>query len=366
LFVTDATLVGQAGKLTENTYSTGNKSRGKCKRKKKRGQRYHKYKHARRSCHSFTFGVLITPSGYRIPVQIPHYTKEYCESHGVTHRTTAEAAAAMIESLEVPANAEVYVVGDTAYDAAVVQEACVRRNFFWITPANAERVYEGPAGQRPKLRDRLKNMSRVPSQRIRMRPSEGKFAEHRRLSRWRVGPKAKPRTYCVYQETAEVRSVGRVKLVFSTTKENLQQAKPDELKILMTNAMHLSAKTVVDIYSCRWQIELFFKEIKSRLGFDQYRFQRFEAVCGWVQLALTTVLLLETTRAEKLTSRQLSKKEKEWWRVQRLHGLCEALIQETEERELEFVKNRLKTKGGISKLKRLLQNGSPRQFRAAA
>src|SRR5262245_27122279 len=81
LFVIDATLVGQAGKTTENTYSTGDKSRGK----RTKGKRYHKYKHARRSCHSFTFGVLTTPSGYRIPVQIPHYTKEYCESHGVTH-----------------------------------------------------------------------------------------------------------------------------------------------------------------------------------------------------------------------------------------------------------------------------------------
>lgn len=362
VFLIDATLVGQAGQKTENTYSTGNKSRGK----RKRGKRFHKYKHARRSCHSFTLGLLITPSGYRIPVQIPHYTEEYCAAHGITHLTTAEAAAAMIEALETPQGAEVYVVGDTAYDAAVVQAACAKREFSWIFPANPERVYEGPKGQRPKVRDRLKSLSQVSPQTLRMRASEGMFAEHRRVSRWRVGPKIKPRVYRVYQETTEVRSVGRVKLLFSTTKEDLFAAKPNELKILMTNALHLSVRVLVDLYSCRWQIELFFKELKSRLGFDQYRLRKFEAVRGWVELALTTVLLLETWRAEQMAKRHLSQEEKEWWRVQRLHGLCEAFIQDTEANELRFIQERLETKGGIVKLKRLLRNGSPKEFRRAA
>jgi hypothetical protein len=368
VFVVDATLVGQAGQKTENTYSTGDKARGR-----RKGRRRHKYKHARRSCHSFTFGLLLTPSGYRIPMQIPHYTQEYCHAHGVPHRTTAEAAAAMIETLETPAGAEVYVIGDTAYDAAVVQAACARRGFLWVFPANPERVYEGPKGQRPKVRDRLKSQqlqgtskSPLKPQKLRMRASEGEFAEHRRVSRWRVGPKTRRRTYAVLQETAEVRSVGRVKLVFSTTKDHLQEAPPNELKILMTNAVHLSVRRVVDLYSCRWQIELFFKELKSRLGFDQYRLQRFEAVRGWVELALTTVLLLETWRAEQLANRRLSRQERDWWRVQRLHGLCEALIQETEAKELKFFAQRLQTHGGIGKLKRLLSHGSPKACRPAA
>ena len=37
--------------------------------------------------HSFTFGLLITPSGIRIPMQIPHRTKEYCAEHGYEHLT---------------------------------------------------------------------------------------------------------------------------------------------------------------------------------------------------------------------------------------------------------------------------------------
>ena len=88
VFIIDATLCGQVGEKTENTYSTGNR-----KRRPQKGRRYGKHKHARRSCHSFTFGLLITPSGYRIPFQIPHYTKEYCEQKGLAHRTTAQVAA---------------------------------------------------------------------------------------------------------------------------------------------------------------------------------------------------------------------------------------------------------------------------------
>ena len=94
LFLIDATLVSQAGQKTQNTYSTGNR-----KRRPQKGRRYGKKKIVRKKCHSFTFGLLITPSGYRIPFQIPHYTEEYCQEHGIEHRTTAQAAAEMIRGL---------------------------------------------------------------------------------------------------------------------------------------------------------------------------------------------------------------------------------------------------------------------------
>jgi hypothetical protein len=94
-------------------------------------------------------GLLLTPSGLRIPFQIPHYTTEYCEQQQLVHRTTAEAAAEMIRQLPLPPEAQVTVLGDTAYDAQVVQQACGERGYIWIVPANPERVYAGAAGRRP-------------------------------------------------------------------------------------------------------------------------------------------------------------------------------------------------------------------------
>lgn len=360
LFLIDATLVSQAGKKTQNTYSTGNRGRRQAK-----GRRYNKKKVVFKKCHSFTFGLLLTPSGMRIPLQVPHYTLEYCAQHGLTHRTTAEAAADMIRALPLPPAAEVVVIGDTAYDAEVIRDACDARGYVWIFPANPERVYEGPRGRRPQLRSRLKDWQRLSLSTIRLRASTGKYAEYRRLSRWRVGPKMKPRVYYAYQEIREVRSVGRVQLVFSTMNPKLSKATPDDVKILMTNARNLSVRDVIELYSVRWQIELFFKELKSTLGFSQYSFQSFRAVQAWVEIAITTVLFLEQWRAERMRDRRLSKTDRVWWEHQRLHGLCAAYRQECSGRELKFMADRLKTYGGTAKLKRLLTQALPAEYRIA-
>lgn len=361
LFLIDATLVSQAGKKTKNTYSTGNRGRNPAK-----GRRYNKRKVVYKKVHSFTFGLLITPSGMRIPFEIPHYTKEYCQEHGIEHRTTAESAADMIRSLPLPPNAEVIVLGDTAYDAEVVREACNEKGYIWIFPANPERVYEGPTGHRPKLRSRLKDWTSLSLKTIRLRASTGKYADYRRLSKWRVGPKQKPRVYYAYQEKLDVRSVGYVQLVFSTMKPDLQTATPDDVKILMTNATDLSVSEVIELYSLRWQIELFFKELKSTLGFAQYSFQDFNAVKAWVNMAITTVLFLEHERIKRVQDSRLSKETRRWWEAQRLHGLCHAYRQECAGRELKYLSDRLKTSGGIAKLKRLLANAIPTEYRTVA
>ena len=251
------------------------------------------------------------------------------------------------------------------YDAKIVQQACRERGYLWIVPANPERVYEGPQGHRPQVRTRLKDWTSLSLTTIRLHMSTGKYADYRRLSPWRVGPKQKPRVYYTHQERANVRRVGDVQLVFSTTKQHLSKATPDDVKILMTNALRMSAREVVELYSLRWQIELFFKELKSTLGFAQYRFQNFDAVRAWAEITRTTVLFLEQHRAQRLADRRLSEEKRKWWTAQRLHGLCHAFRQECAGRELKYLSDRLKTAGGIEKLKRQLQAAIPKEFRHA-
>jgi len=361
IFIVDATLVSQAGLKTQNTYSTGNRGRHPAQ-----GRRYNKRKIVYKKVHSFTFGLLITPSGIRIPMQTPHYTQEYCQAHGLKHRTTAEAAAEMIRTLPLPPEAQVVVIGDTAYESQVVREACEQRGYLWIFPANAERVYQGPRGQRPKLRARLKDWSQLPHKTIRLRASSGRYAQQRRLSRWRIGPKTKTRVYYAYQEKREVRNVGRVQLVFSTTKPNLVQATADDVKILLTNALQMPVTEVLELYSLRWQIELFFKELKSTLGFAQYRFQDFRATRAWVEMAITTVLFLEYERIRHLQDRRLSQETRRWWEMQRLHGLCHAYRQQCAAAELRYLADRLQTASGITRLKRQLSAAVPPEYRAAS
>ena len=356
----DATLCSQQGKKTKNTHSTGNRTR-----RPRKGRRYGQYKHTRRTCHSYTMGLLITPSGIRLPFCRPYRTREYCKQKGLEHRTTAEAAADLIRELPLPEGARVVVLGDTAYDAQVVREACQEQGYTWIFPCNPERVLAG-VKPRPKVRSLLKDLSLGSFKPIRLMPGQGPYVAYRRLSAHRMGPKAKPRTYYVRQERREVHSVGRVQLVFSTMKPKLKQATCDDVKILMTNDLRLTAREVVELYALRWQIELFFKELKSTLGFHQYQFRDFERAEAWVELALATVLYLEWHRATQLARRDLTDEEKRWWQAQRTHGLCQAVRQASQAAEMQYLAERLETPGGIRKMKRLIRNSFPKEYRLAA
>ena len=189
LFVSpvDATLVSQAGQEAEDTYSTGDR-----KRRPREGRRYGKNKHAVKDCHSFTMGLLITPSGIRIPFCKPYHTREYCEAKGLAHRTTAEAAADLIRELPLPEGARVAVPGDTAYDSEDVHEACRDRGYSWVVPCNPERVLAGPRGKRPKVRSLLEDRPRWSRQAIRLAPGQGPYAVYRRLSPIGSGRKRDP------------------------------------------------------------------------------------------------------------------------------------------------------------------------------
>jgi hypothetical protein len=357
----DATTCTQQGTRTENTYSTANR-----KRRPKKGRRYGKNKHAPKRGHSFTFALLIAPNGTRIPWQCPHYTREYCETHDVQSRTTAELVADLIREIPLPKGADVVVLADTAYDAKVVQAACAERSYTWIVPSNPERRLAGPKGKRPLVRSLLQSWSEYALKTVKFAPQQGRYAAYRRLSSSRSRLTNKPRTFYVHSEKREVQSVGQVQLVFSTTEPQLQKATPDDVKILMTNDLRLRPAEVVELYTLRWQIELFFKELKSTLGMDQYRFRQFAAIEGWVELAVLTMLYLEEHRLLQLSQRKPADADYNWWYRQRTHGLCQKIRLHSQQADLEFIADRLETDGGTRKLKRLIAQSIPREFRGVA
>lgn len=60
-----------------------------------------------------------------------------------------------------------------------------------------------------------------------------------------------------------------------------------------------------------------------------------------------------------------SDERRRWWESQRLHGLGSVFRQDCAGRELKYLSDRLKTSGGIEKLKCLLANEIPTEDRAA-
>ena len=91
------------------------------------------------------------------------------------------------------------VLGDTAFDAEAIRTACEERKFSWIVPINPERVL---AGEKP--RPKVSSLSEAPTADqmvcLKVHPGKGKYVDYRRISRYRIGPKFKPRTYYVHEE----------------------------------------------------------------------------------------------------------------------------------------------------------------------
>ena len=64
----------------------------------------------------------------------------------------------------------------------------------------------------------------------------------------------------------------------------------------ITNAMHLSAQTIADVYKERWQIELFFKWVKQNLKIKTFLGTSANAVMTQVWVALCLYLILAFLR----------------------------------------------------------------------
>jgi DDE family transposase len=359
LFLIDQTLCSQQGDKTQNTYSSGNR-----RRRPRKGVRYNNYKHARKRCHCFVMGLLLTPAGTRIPFRRCYYTKEYCAQKGLDYRKQTEVAADLIRELPLPAGADVVVLGDTAFDADVIRRACGERGYSWVVPMNPERVLAGRK-PRPKVRSLADGLQAGQFKAIRLNPNHGPYVAMRRRSAYRVGPRAKPRVYYAHAETREVHSVGRVRLVFSTREQPQAGDRPEVQKVLMSNNLTFGAAELVELYDLRWQIELFFKELKGTLGFDQYRFRRFEPVEGWLELTLVTFLYLEWHRARQLARSRLPAAAKQRWRYQRTYGLCVAIRRHSEASDLRYLARALRTAGGIRRLRRTLDQAIPAEYRTA-
>jgi hypothetical protein len=66
--------------------------------------------------------------------------------------------------------------------------------------------------------------------------------------------------------------------------------------VFLTNSFDLSARTIADLYRCRWQVELFFKWIKQHLRIKAFYGTSENAVKTQVWIAVTVYLLVAIVR----------------------------------------------------------------------
>jgi hypothetical protein len=360
VLVIDSTQHSQQGQHTQNTYSTGNKQ----PRPKKATR--HQKKHQRRGGHLFVFALLLTPNGLRIPYWLPFYTKQHCQLFERQHRTQADLAAQLIDTIALPEGTPVVVVGDTAFEAKQVRQACAKRNWSWVVPLNPERRLAGQK-PRPMVRSLYGQLHASDFHRVSFRLDEGELAALARVSPSRSKSKKHQRTYWVHHRIAAIHNVGEVAVLFSTqTDPTAGEVKVQ--KVLISNAVQASTETLLRWYSLRWQIELFFREMKSALGMCQYKLGTgpFRRVEGWVHLSVLAFCYLEWYRHQR--QQTASGKDKPFWQRLRTAGLKEKVRQHVQHADIEALLRLAQTDDGQQHLTELLDrlyaNDAPATFAA--
>src|SRR5580693_9840191 len=344
VLVIDSTYHGQQGKNTQNTIATGNK-----KKRPTQSNRKQK-KHNRHSGHCFVFALLLTPNGIRIPYWLPYFTEPYCQFFGLKHLSQASLAAQLIDNLPLPQGSRVVVVGDTAFEAKQIRQACARRSWQWVVPLNPERVLQVQT-PRPKVRSLYGQLSSNDFAKVSFRLDQGDLAFMARVSPSRSQAKKHERTYWVHHRTAAVHNVGEVALLFSRQ----TQPTPGDVtvqKVLISNAVEATTEELLRWYSLRWQIEQFFREMKSELGMCQYKLGYFPRVQGWVNLAVVAFCYLEWTRWHK--EQDAKGKDKPFWQRLRTAGLKEKIRQQVQRAEIESLLRLAADKVGRKCLQTLL------------
>jgi hypothetical protein len=362
LFILDQTTHTTLGLLAQNTYSCRNTNKRKTNSKRRQKKTPPKLNHV------FVFGLLVSPqTGTRIPCVRPYYTKEYCQQTAAKGKpapafaTQADIAADLIRRLRVPSGGRVLVLGDTAFEAKQVRAACRERGFDWITPANPERVLAGKKG-RKRLTTVSETFTSESMTRIELCPGLSEWWRHQRGSKDRAWRGKYARRYWARTETLDVHNIGEVRAVFSTTVQPQTGQKVRVQKILLTNLLHWEVQRVVSAYSVRWQVELFFKEMKSELGLGNYRVRDFKEVEGWVQACCVAFCYLEYYRLRRLEQAQ----KKEWWFRQRTKGLQTQVLLDIEQADLEEVASQMETEQGRRRLLDRLRKAAPLERRRPA
>lgn len=288
----------------------------------------------------WVMGLLITDRGIRIPLpRKSYYTKEYARKHGLKYRSQIDIVVEMLTHLNVPKGVRVILLADSFFESKKMDTICQRRNFTYITPVDSHRCLGNKTGKNNGQRV-VSLFDELPPRaftKITLNHSNEQFASFRRDS----GHRRKV-IYYAYKKALSIANLGQRSVVFSKKLKIEGRKRSYSNKALLTNNTQLTAPQIIELYELRWEIELFFKELKSYLHFADYNFEDFKAAERWVDLVLIAFLLLEYVRLQKLTLLKSSKKKNLLLQA-RTPQMIEVVRADVNLENLNYLKTALKT-----------------------
>jgi SRSO17 transposase len=307
--------------------------------------------------HSFVMGLLITDTGVRIPVpRKSYYTRAYCRKHRKKYKSQQALAALMIQELRMPEDVELIVIADEYFEGTLLWNVCGELGHTWIVPVDSRRCFANERGRCVKktLHARGKALPRTAYRETVLARGKEDTASFRRYWTRRANPKEK-RRFRVAHEVREVASLGTALVVYSW-KNPVYRPRRDErgetFKVLVTNAVSLTGEEVVEWYDVRWQIELYFRELKCYLGLCDYAGQDFQAFERHVDLVMIAFASQEWRRMI-LLKQTPSPKFEGHLKMARIPFMQTLLEEEAERNDLEYFEKCLKTKEGRTELRYL-------------
>jgi hypothetical protein len=298
--------------------------------------------HPSTKAHMFLMGILIAPDGTRYPLPaLPYYTKEYCKKNQRKFLTQVELAAQMIREAPIPTGVQKLVVlADEYYEGATLHKACREKGYSYIVPSDSRRCLADEQGHRTAVTLyrrglQLLQRSNSPFRKIVLVEGLDKTTPYRRLSE--PGRKTK-RVYRAHSEDAAVAGLGPVRVTYSMKRKNKkgQKSSGETYKVLISNDMTLPVEEIVEYYELRWQIELFFRELKSVIGFHKFRGNSFTSFARFVSIVLLSFLFLEWMRCV-YTGKAKSKLMRATFARARTHGLVNFIQKDIDEENLEYI-----------------------------
>jgi hypothetical protein len=342
--------------------------------------------------HAFVMGLILTDRGARIPLpRKSYYTKDYCRKHKRRFRTTIQLAAAMIRELRVPDDVDVLVTFDSAFDAGDIHKACRKRHFHAVFPLDPNRVLARTPEQDSawisgdKVVEWVRHWPRKEFAllELAMDNEDHVFARRRHADNLRV--KKTRRQYAVAARHATVSKLGDCLIVASYKENPKVQLQPGQSaewwsyhrapisyrqedrhkparwhrKVLACTDPTATARQVVEWYEVRWQVELFFRELKSRMQFECYVLMKFEAVERYLDLLLMGLLLLEQQRLRDM--QRDGPEVGAIWVQARTTDRLRMLETYCQRWNVRWIEERLRTDGGRRRLLRELRCQPPCQ-----
>jgi hypothetical protein len=334
--------------------------------------------------HAFLVGMILTDRGGRIPLpRRSYYTKDYCKAHGKKYHTLNQLTALMLKEVTVPKEVDVTVTFDSAFDVDRIHRVCRNRGFREVFPIDPNRNLSASADPGAKaLADRRVvawtrswDCEEFELNELQVENEDFVYFRRRHVDNLRV--KKTRRRYAAAARRATVSKLGAC-LIVASYKENekvellpgqsadwqayhtspvvglkKQKKAPSRWhgKVLACTDQDATTLQVIQWYEIRWQVELLFRELKSRMQLGCYVLMKFEAVERYFDFLMMGLLLLEHQRlGDMKRAGEPSGRGGEAWVQARVTDRLRNLEDIVQQWNLQQIEAALKTKAGRQRL----------------